>query len=321
MSAITNTYQTYQAKGLREDLTELISNISPKETPFMTAIGSGGRAKAVLHEWQTDALAAAVTTNAQIEGDDVTSFTAADPTVRLGNYAQISRKDVIVSGTMEAVDKAGRDSEMAYQTAKRAAELKRDMESTILSNQAASAGNSTTARTTAGLLAFLKTNINYNTSDGVNPSYTTLPNDDRTDGTLRTFTEVMLKDAISQAWTSGAEPSLVFVNSELKVVISGFDGEYAKTYDTSRVKPGAIIAAADVYVSDFGTMSVMPDRFQRQRDCFIIDPAYASVVYLRPFKTVPLAKTGDAEKKILLVEWLLKVNNEKAHAAVLDLQD
>ena len=321
MAAITNTYQTYQAKGLREDLTELISNISPKETPFMTAIGSGGKAKAVLHEWQVDALAAAVTTNAQIEGDDVTSFAAVDPTVRLGNYVQISRKEIIIAGTEEAVDKAGRDSEMAYQTAKKMAEIKRDMESTCLSNQAASAGNATTARKTAGFIPFLKTNINYNTSDGVNPVYTTLPNDDRTDGTLRTFTEVMLKDAISQGWTSGAEPHLIFVNSELKVVISGFDGEYAKTYDTSKVKPGAIIAAADVYVSDFGTLSVMPDRFQRQRDCFVVDPAYAGVVYLRPFKSVPLAKTGDAEKKMLIVEWGLKVHNEKAHAAVYDLQD
>jgi hypothetical protein len=320
MSAITNTYQTYQAKGLREDLTSLISNISPKETPFMSAIGNGGRAKAVLHEWQTDALAAAVTTNAQIEGDDIATFGAMTPTVRLGNYAQISRKLIIVSDTNEVVDKAGRDSEMAYQTAKAAAELKRDLETTCLSNQPASAGNSTTARKTAGLIPFLFTNTDFGGS-GVDPVYTTLPDDDRTDGTLRTTTELMLKTVISSAWGEGASPNLIFVNSEQKVVISGFDGEYAKTFDTSKVKPGAIIAAADVYVSDFGTLSVVPDRFMRQRDMFVIDPAYASMVFLRPYKTVKLAKTGDAEKKMLIVEWLLKVHNEKAHAAVYDLQD
>jgi hypothetical protein len=320
MSAITNTYQTYQAKGLREDLTDLISNISPKETPFYSAIGRG-KAEAVLHEWQVDALAAAVTTNSQIEGDDVTSFAASTPTVRLGNYCQISRKDVLVAGTLEAVRKAGRKSEEAYQTAKRGAELKRDIESTLLSNQPASAGSSSVARKSAGLIPFLKTNTNFNTSDGVDPIYTTLADDDRTDGTLRTFTEAMLQDAISQGWTEGASPHLIFVNSELKVKISAFAGVYSKTFDTSKVAPGAIIGAADVYVSDFGTLSVVADRFMRQRDCFVIDPEYASVAMLRPFKTVPLAKTGDAEKKMILVEWAFVCKNEKAHAAVYDLQD
>ena len=266
-------------------------------------------------------LAAAVSTNAQIEGDDVASFTAATPTVRLGNYTQISRKDVIISGTLESVDKAGRRSELSYQMAKKSAELKRDMETTMLANQGAAAGDTSTARKTGALQAFLKTNTNEGTGGG-DPSYTTTPTAARTDATagdLRSFSEVLLKDVIQKVWTQGGKPSVVMAGPVNKQNLSKMAGIAAQRFNAQGAKPSTIIGAADVYVSDFGNVTIVPNRFQRERDVFVLDTEYASVAYLRPFQTTELAKTGDAEKRMLLVEWGLKVQNEKAHGAVYDL--
>jgi hypothetical protein len=320
MAALTNTYTRFDAKGVREDLSNVIYQISPEETPFMSNIGREN-VKNTFYEWQTDDLAAAVTTNAQIEGDDVSSFTAAVPTVRLGNYTQISRKDVIISGTLESVDKAGRRSELSYQLAKRSAELKRDMETTMLANQAAAAGSTSAARKTGALLAFLKTNTNKGTGGG-DPSYTNIPDAARTDstaGNLRSFSEVLLKDVIQKVWTEGGKPSIVMAGPVNKQNLSRMAGIAGQRYNVTSAKPSTIIGAADIYVSDFGNVSIVANRFQRERDVFVLDPEYASVAYLRPFQTVELAKTGDAEKRMLLVEWGLKVNNEKAHGVIADL--
>lgn len=320
MAAVTNTYTRFDAKGVREDLSNVIYQISPEETPFMSNVGREN-VKNTYFEWQTDELAAAVTTNAQIEGDDITSFTAATPTVRLGNYTQISRKDVIISGTLESVDKAGRRSELSYQMAKKSAELKRDMEATILANQAASAGSTSAARASGALLAFLKSNTNKGTGGG-DPSYTTTPTAGRTDATagdLRSFSETLLKDVIQQVWTEGGNASMVMAGPVNKQNLSKMAGIASQRFNATGAKPSTIIGAADIYVSDFGNVTIVPNRFQRERDVFVIDPQYASVAYLRPFQTVELAKTGDAEKRMLLVEWGLKVNTEKAHGVVADL--
>ena len=320
MPAITGTYTRFDARGVREDLSNVIYQISPEETPFMSNIGREN-VKNTFYEWQTDDLAAAVTTNAQIEGDDITSFTSATPTVRLGNYTQISRKDVIISGTLETVDKAGRRSELSYQLAKRSAELKRDMETTMLANQAAAAGSTSAARKTGALLAFLKTNTNKGTGGG-DPSYTNIPDAARTDATttnLRSFSEVLLKDVIQKVWVEGGKPSIVMAGPINKQNLSRMAGIAGQRYNVTSAKPSTIIGAADIYVSDFGNVSIVANRFQRERDVFVLDPEYASVAYLRPFQTVELAKTGDAEKRMLLVEWGLKVNNEKAHGVIADL--
>jgi hypothetical protein len=320
MSAITNTYTRFDAKGVREDLSNVIYQISPEETPFMSNVGREN-VKNTFYEWQTDDLAAASTTNAQIEGDDVSSFTAATPTVRLGNYTQISRKDVIISGTLESVDKAGRRSELSYQMAKRSAELKRDMETTMLANQGAAAGDTSNARKTGALLAFLKTNTSKGTGGG-DPSYSTVPTAARTDAVsteLRSFSEVLLKDVIQKVWTQGGKPSVVMAGPVNKQNLSRMAGIAAQRFNAQGAKPSTIIGAADVYVSDFGNVTIVPNRFQRERDVFVLDTEYASVAYLRPFQTVELAKTGDAEKRMLLVEWGLKVHNEKAHGVIADL--
>ena len=317
MSVPSNTFQTFQAKGIREDLANVIYNISPAETPLLSNAGKETVSNTYF-EWQVDSLAAAVTTNSAVEGDDPT-IAAASATTRVGNYTQISVKTVSVSGTLEAVDKAGRRSELAYQLAKRSKELKRDMEYTASSNQVASAGSSSAARTTAGLEAWIKTNSNRG-SGGANPSYTTSPTSGATDGTQRTFTEAMLKDMVKQIFTNSvSQPPLLMVGPFNKQTVSGFAGIAVNRYQISTPKAGAIIGAADVYVSDFGEISVVPNRFQRERTAFGINPEYVCIATLRNFQQLELAKTGDSEKRELIVEWGLKVNNEAAHGVVADL--
>jgi hypothetical protein len=317
MSIVTNTFTTFDAKGIREDLSNIITNIAPEETPYMSNIGRESISNS-LFEYQTDTLAAAAA-NKQIEGDDVASFDAVTATVRLQNYAQISRKTIILSATEEVVNKAGRRSELAYQIAKRSAELKRDQEFTMLNGAVAAAGNTSTARGTASLGAFLKTNIDK-ASDGTNPSYTTLPSSARTDGTVRTFTETILKNVIQQVWTSGGAPKILMTGPVNKQRVSGFSGIASSRFNINGgEKPATLIGAVDLYVSDFGTVAVIANRFQRERDAWVLDPEYAKMTVLRPYQQVELAKTGDAEKRMLLVEWGHKVLAENAHGLAADL--
>ena len=317
MAIVTNTFTTFDAKGIREDLSNIITNIAPEETPYMSNVGRESISNS-LFEWQTDTLASAAA-NKQLEGDDVTSFDSVTATVRLQNYAQISRKTIVLSATEETVNKAGRRSELAYQIAKRSAELKRDQEFSMLNGAVAAAGNTTTARGTASLQAFIKTNYDMQTN-GANPSYTTVPTGARSDGNVRTFTETILKNVIQQVWTSGGTPKILMVGPVNKQRVSGFSGIASARYNLNGGdRPATIIGAADIYVSDFGQVQVVPNRFQRERDAFVIDPDYAKVTMLRPYQQVELAKTGDAEKRMLIVEWGHKVLAENAHGIAADL--
>jgi len=311
------TYQTYTAIGQREDLSDVIYNISPTDTPFMSSIGKT-KATATFHEWQTDALAAPALGGA-VEGADASSITAS-PTSRIGNRTQIFTKSVAVAGTLEAVDKAGRKSEKAYQMAKVSAELKRNIELTLLSNQIAAVGDSSTARTMGGLQAWLSTNGDFGT-DGVAGSGGTTA---RTNGTNRTFTETILKTVVAEVYTSGGSPKVLMVNPAHKQVVSAFAGIAAQRYMAPSDQPTTIIGAADVYMSDFGTISVVPNRFMNSTNAgnetaFVVDPDMAAVAYLRPFETIELAKTGDAEKTQLLAELTLEVKNQAAHGIIADL--
>ena len=315
------TFQTYQSIGNREDLTDVIYNISPTDTPFMSSVGKT-KATAVYHEWQTDALAAAVANNAAVEGADATSLTVT-PTARVGNRTQISTKTVQIAGTQESVDKAGRKSEKAYQLAKASSELKRDMEKTLLSNNVAAAGDSSTARTLGGLQAWLGTNAVLGSGGTAGSGGTTA----RVSGTDAAFTEAMLKSAVKQAFVQGGNPSVLMVTPTQKQVVSGFAGIAEQRYQAPSNAPTTIVGAADVYLSDFGTLSVVPNRFMTAdaddngEVAFVLDPEYASVAYLRPFATNELAKTGDSEKTQLLVEYTLEVKNEAAHAIIADLAE
>jgi len=313
MAQPTNTFDTYDAVGIREDLQDVIYSISPTETPFMSS-AAREQVKNTFHEWQTDALAAAVTNNAVIEGDDAT-LDAASATSRIGNYTQIMDKTVVITGTQESVDKAGRASELAYQIAKKSKELKRDIESTLLTNQARVAGDSSTARKFGSIGAWIATNDNFNVADGTSPTANN-GSDARNDGTPRAMTEDMLKDVIKNVWNAGGNPSVVMVGPFNKQKISGFTGGSTR-FDASEDK--TLYTSIDVYSSDFGDLEVVPNRFSRDRDALVLDMDYWSVGFLRDFTMHELSKTGDAEKRQLLVELTLISRNEAASGGVFDL--
>lgn len=320
MTLLATAFTAYDAKGNREDLADFIYNISPTDTPLMSMAGRA-KATATLHEWQTEDLAAAVSTNAQLEGDNVTTYTAVTPTVRVGNYTQISRKDFAVSGTQEAVNHAGRKSELAHVGVNKMAELKRDLETMAFENIGGVAGNTTTARKTAGLGAWLKTNINKEAGGG-NPTYTSgVPAAARTDGTPRALTTTIHKNVLSQMFTSGAKLDTLFVGAFNKGVVSAFTSVATKTVNLDRSPKQAIaIDAVDIYVGDFdGALKIVPSRLMRGRDGYYIDRRFISFAYLRPF-FIKTPDTGfDGTTRIVLVEWALKVHNEAAHGLAADL--
>jgi hypothetical protein len=315
MTIIANTFTSFDAKGIREELANVISNIAPEETPFTSNVGSENVSN-TFFEWQTDSLSD-VDVSPIIDGDDVASFDATSPTVRIGNYTQIRRRSMIIADNLGFQDLAGRNDEIAYQIAKRGKEIKRDNESIYTGNTARSAGSASAGRVTAGLGAWVATNVNK-AGDGTNPTAAD-GSDARNDGTQRDFTEAMLKDVMQQAYTSGGNPSMLMVGPYNKTVVSGFAGIAAQRYQAPSDGPTTIIGAADVYLSDFGALTVVPNRFSRERDAWCLDTEYASVATLRPIQAVDLAKTGDAEKKMLICETGLKVSNEKAHGLIADL--
>ena len=312
------TYQTYTAIGMREDLSDVIYNISPTDTPFMSSIGKT-KATAVLHEWQTDSLAAASLSNFAVEGATASDATMS-PTTRVGNRTQIAQKTIKISGTLQSVDKAGRKSEKAYQLAKASSEIKRDMETSLLSNQIAANGDSSTARKLGGLQAWLNTNYSGGT-DGVAGSLGTTA---RVNGTNRTFTEALLQSVVRQVYAAGGNPKVLMVNPAHKQVVSAFAGIAAQRFMAPSNSPTTIVAAADVYMSDFGTISVVPNRFMTSTNscdetAFVLDPDMAAIAYLRPFQTNELAVTGDNESTQLLAEYTLEVKNQAAHGIIADL--
>lgn len=289
-------FKTYDAVGNREDLTDIIYDISPTETPFMSTVGQS-KAKGTYHEWQTDSLADATDDNAAIEGADAV-YPNLTPTTRVGNYTQIMQKTVQVSNTQDTVDKAGRVKETAYQLSKASSELKRDIEKTLLSDNIQVKGDSVTPRKLGGIQTWLTTNA---TVGGA------------------AFDEPMLKKAVLDAYTAGGTPTMLLVSPKQKQVVSEFEGIAAQRYEAPKSSATTIIGAADVYLSDFGTLSVVPDRFLDDDVALVLDPTMFSVAYLRPFKQTELAKTGDSTKHQMLTELTLQVKNEASSAMISDL--
>ncbi len=316
MAVPTGTTTKYDIAGDREDLANMIWDISPTETPACSMIGKG-KASNTYHEWQTDALDAAAV-NAHLDGDDSAPNTIT-PTVRVGNYTQILKKTVQVSGTTDAVDKAGRKTELAHQLAKRGKEVKRDLEFAVTRNAKADAGTSATARTMAGMESWISTNKD-DATDGTTPpaaagARTTAP----TDGTGRAFTEAQLKSVLQSTWSAGGDPTVVMVGASNKQTASGFSGIATQYRDNPKVAQAKIIAAADVYVSDFGEHAIIPNRFSRNATALVLDPEMWELCALRSWKTEKLAKTGDSEKRHIIGEYTLKAKNEAANGKVADL--
>lgn len=310
MAAVSNTFTTYDATANREDLSDAIYNIDPFDTPFMTLAGRRNVSN-VTFDWQVESLKAVDTSNAEVEGFELSRSTA-QPTTRVSNTCQISKRDATVTGTQNASNPAGKRKEMAHQMAMRSKELKRDMESIVCQTQGREAGNLTTARLTRALESWLSTNTDR-AGDGANAAD---ENSSPTDGTARAFTEQMIKDMLQSCYDNGAEPNTLLLGSFNKTVASGFTGRdnTRQNIDKERVQ-----ATISLYAGDFGTLKIVPSRWVRARTAFLLDPAYVRIAYFRNFRRIPLATIGDAETNMILAEYGLQVDNEAAHAVIADL--
>ena len=346
MTQSTGTLDRYDlnANGdiAREDRTDIVYNISPTECPFTQNIGRG-TAKNTKTEWIVDSLATASASNAHVDGDEFSggTITAGE---RLSNFCQISKKQIVVSRRANLVDKAGRTSELAYQIAKASKELKRDVEAVLLSNQVAAAGDATTAPTTAGLPAWIGVAVDSevdtgNTSrgslgadpvlSGTNDGY---PSTAATDGTHRALTEDGLLNIIRACYVNGGNPNMIMVGPTVKQLLSKYlfssSARVATQYqDQGKAKAAAsVIGAVDYFVSDFGTLQIVPNRFMRQHssdycDAFVIDTEMLEVRYLQGYTQETIAKIGDAERRHILVDYALCVKNPAAHGVYADIDD
>jgi hypothetical protein len=310
MATPTDAASTYDLVGNRESLADIIYDVSPMDTPFISSIPRV-QASSTYHEWQTDSLAAAAQ-NAHIEGEDATNTTPS-PTTRLGNYMQIAKKVPSVTNTQRIVSSAGRQDDLDYQIMKMGNELKRDMEKDVLDNNAQVAGNESTARELAGAPTWLTSNTDAG-SGGSDAAGTGA--DARTDGTQRAFAESQLKTVLSSIWDNGGNPDIIMAGSFNKQAMSAFSGGATRTVDASDKR---LNAAIDVYVSDFGELAVVPNRFMRARDCLVIQSDMWALPVLRDFDETPLAKVGDSDRVQLVTEYSLQCSNEAASGGVFDL--
>ena len=314
MAQPSNTFDSYDAVGIREDLSDVITNISPEETPFHTK-SAKTRARNTLHEWQTDSLRASAA-NAHIEGD-ATTANAMTATTRLGNYTQIFKNAVVVPDTDEGLDKAGRAREIAYQTLKIAKEQKLDIEKALFDNNARVAGNSTTARELAGAPAWLTSNTDFGDNEGADP--TGDGTDARTDETttLQAFDQTRFDGVMQSIWENGGNPDTVYLSAFQMNKALSFTGN---NNQRSAVQAGdeRVIKSLAVYVTPWGTIEFMPSRENRSRDVFIMQDDMWEVATLRPTKNVALAKTGDNTTRQVVTELTLVCKNEAANGGVFD---
>lgn len=319
MAQPANTFDTYDSIGNREDLADVIYRIDPEEIPFTSNIGSA-TARAKKHEWQTQKLIGAVDTNANIEGDDATNE-AVLPTVRVGNFTQISDKVTQLSGTIEAVDRAGRAGEMAYQSVLKGLELRRDIEKQMLSLKPSVVGSSSVAAESGGFGAWLTTNTSRGAT-GTNGGYNSGTGvvDAPGAGTDRPFTEALLKEVMLSCFNNGGRPTMCMLGGDLKQTFSTFSGIAETRRTTTQDMQTTIIGGADVYVSDFGNLTAVPHPYgMPAKNVYLIDPRMAAKAALRPMFSHELAKTGDSERRQVIEEYTLKVNNEAAHGVIADV--
>lgn len=310
MAQPTNTFDTYDSIGNREDLSDVIYNVAPYDVPFLSKC-SKVKATAVNHEWQTDTLDAA-SDNKHVQGDDTTAG-AITPTVRLGNYTQIMKKSFTISATQEAIDKAGRGREEAYQTVKKGRELKKDMELAMFANNAKVAGSSSVAAELAGVPAWLTSNTDAGTG-GADASGTGA--DARTDGTARDFTETQLTTVLQSIWENGGDPNTIYLSATNQTIAAGFQGNAPRRHtDTG---DGSVNNFIDIYVTNWGRVEFMPSRQIRSRDVLVLQDDMFAVAELRPIKSGKLAKTGDSDKYEMVAEFTMESRNEAASGGIFD---
>jgi len=315
MATPTNQFDSYDAVGIREDLSEIIVNITPEETPFFSKCKKT-KATNTYHEWQTDELRAAAA-NINVEGD-ATTASARQATVRLGNYTQIVKGAVNIPDTDEGLNKAGRNREISYQVLKLGKELKRDVELALFANNAREAGSSGSAgRELAGLPSWITTNID---EAGDATAATGDGTDARTDGTAAAFSQTRFDGVMQSIWEEGGTPDRVYLSAGQMNVALGFTGmnNQRSTIGAAVGGTNAVVNAVDVYVTPWGTVEFVPSRHNRARDVFILQSDMFEVATLRPMKTTELAKTGDSTTRQIVTELTLVSKNEKASGAVYD---
>jgi hypothetical protein len=333
MAIITNEILNSNAIGNRELLLDVIYNVAPAETPVLTNAGQMTLNREVA-DWQGDTLRAAAT-NAQLEGDwagaaGAFSFPSFVPTLRWRNQCQIMRELVVVSGSQDIVNKAGRGSELQYKVAQGAMALKRDVEFNFLANTIPVARAAATAPVAGGLPNWIKTNTDKGTGAAADPVHTTVsgitaPTTALVDGTTRVVNEASIRNALQKAFTSGGSPTTMMCPAVTKQSISQLGGVATKTFYQDAASPSVIISAADVYVSDYGKLAVIPNRFMRgsgtQNEIMFLDWDLLAVGFLREFEVLELAKNADAEQRMLLVEGTLIVKNEAGLAIARDFNN
>lgn len=308
MAKVTNAFDTYSATADREDLSNIIYNISPMQTPFMSSIGTRN-VKNVVFDWQTESLPTP-DSSGELEGFNLDNATAT-ATVRKTNVCMISKRDATVSGSQEVSDAAGKRSEMAHQLAIMAKALKRDMEEALCQKGAKATGSASVARVTGGFENWVESNESRGSGGSSAGDGAAV-----TDGTQRDLTETLLKDVLQSAFSNGGEPSLAICGPHNKQVISGFTG---RSSARQMIDANTVEASVSIYSSDFGELQIVPSNRSRERSLLLVDPEYAKVAYLRNFQTVDIATVGDAETKMIVVEYGLEVSNEAAHGIVADL--
>jgi hypothetical protein len=310
------TFDTFGTVGIRENLSDIIYNISPTDTPFISNVGKG-TTKGTYTEWQIDSLTAAADT--PVAEGATAPAAASTATTRVGNYSQIASKTVSVSGSNEASDAAGRASEMAYQLAKRGMELKRDMEKTLVGTDKAQVAGATggTAREVGTVTSWLGTNCLVGANGGAAP--TGDGTDVATSGDERALTSDLLDEVIEDVWVSGGDPSMIMCGAFQKAAITGFTGNSSVSRKFTDAESKKFINAVDVYVSDYGELNVVPNRLMLTDTLLVLQPDMWSVDFYRDFQTKDLAVTGDFESKQLLVEYTLCSKNEAASGAIRDL--
>ena len=315
MAVPADTIQNVGRVGVREDLSDRIAELFPDETPFMNAIGTSP-VNNTYTEWQTDSLVQANGNNAAVQGDDTPNQNRPN-TVRVGTHTQIFTKVISASTTVEWTNKAGRRSELARETMKAGREIRRDMETRFLSGSASVAATGSVAGQTAGALAWLTSNVSRGGS-GANGGFSNGIVAAPTPGTQRNYTEQLLKGVLQSIWTNGGNPAIVITNGAQKQVAAGFAGLADQRVDAGRGRI-RIVAGADIYVSDFGELQFVPDRFATARDALVVDPEYWDVGIGDALKIEPLAKTGLAERRLMRAEVALRCLNQAASGVVADL--
>lgn len=313
MAKVINAFETRDAKGNREDLENAIYNIDPSDTPFMSMAGRR-TVKNTSFDWQTEALPTADDTNAQEEGFTL-ARTAGQATVRQKSVAQISKRDATVTGSQEAADAAGKGAgEMAHQMALKSKVLKMDIEKIVLGFQPLDDGLDDGIRRTRAFAHWLTTNV----TRGATGSHPGTATGLIVAGTQRALTETMVRNQMQQAWENGAKPTTLLTNSVNKVTIDGFVGRSGSQVQVGQQEA---VQGLTVYKTDFGNLKITLNRWMPQSAVYYVDAEYVKLAFYRTFRQKPIAPIGDAETRMILAEWGVQVDNEKAHCATFDLFD